>query len=99
MNSLIRPALYESFHDIQNLSHLEKQQQLASVKLDDSDYKVFDVVGPICETGDVLGHDRELPTSTKPNDVILIDCAGAYGRVMSSSYNRRQPAHEITVEW
>ena len=56
---------------------------------------VFTVVGPICESGDVLGHDRVLPPS-REGDVLLIANAGAYGRVMSSHYNLRAPAEELT---
>jgi len=51
------------------------------------------VVGPICETGDVLGHGRRLPP-TSEGDVLLVATAGAYGRVMSSHYNLRPPATE-----
>lgn len=82
MNSLIRPALYDAFHEIANLSKLGEPAAL-----------IADVVGPICETGDVLGHARPLP-ETSEGDVILIATAGAYGRSMSSQYNLRQPAAE-----
>ncbi|MDE0881507.1 MAG: bifunctional aspartate kinase/diaminopimelate decarboxylase [Myxococcota bacterium] len=85
MNSLLRPALYGSHHEIHNLTRL--------LELPDS---IVQVVGPICETGDYLGHDRRLP-STKAGDVLLIDGAGAYGAVMSSSYNRRVPAPVVTL--
>jgi bifunctional diaminopimelate decarboxylase / aspartate kinase len=54
------------------------------------------VVGPICETGDVLGHDRLLP-ETREGDVLLIANTGAYGRAMASSYNLRQPPEEIIL--
>ena len=83
MNSLIRPALYGAHHDIHNLSRLAAPAT-----------ELFDVVGPICETGDVLGHDRLLPDSTAEGDVILIACAGAYGAAMASRYNLREPAVE-----
>jgi diaminopimelate decarboxylase/aspartate kinase len=85
MNSLIRPALYGAYHDIVNLSRLEEDA--------DQHYRV---VGPICESGDVVGESRFLPASEE-GDVILIANAGAYGRVMSSSYNRRQPAGELVL--
>ena len=85
MNSLLRPALYGSHHEIHNLS-----------RLDEKPSSVVQVVGPICETGDYLGHDRRLPT-TKAGDILLIDGAGAYGAVMSSSYNRRTPAAILTI--
>lgn len=83
MNSLLRPALYGSFHEIANLSRLEEAATMRA-----------DVVGPICESGDVLGHGRLLPPDTAPGDVILLANAGAYGRVMGSSYNLREPAAE-----
>jgi len=85
MNSLIRPALYGAYHDIVNLSRLgQKTKQL------------YRVVGPICESGDVLGESRLLPISAE-GDIILIANAGAYGRVMSSRYNRRYPADELLI--
>jgi diaminopimelate decarboxylase/aspartate kinase len=83
MNSLIRPALYGSHHDIVNLT-----------RLDDPATELVDVVGPICETGDFLGHDRLLPP-TSEGDVLLVATTGAYGRAMSSHYNLRDPAEEL----
>ena len=85
MNSLIRPALYGAYHDIVNLSRLD----------DPADWH-YRVVGPICESGDVLGESRFLPQSEE-GDIILIANTGAYGRVMSSRYNRREPAAEVIV--
>ncbi len=85
MNSLIRPALYGAWHGIHNLSRLDA---------DPDGY--WHVVGPICETGDVLGRDRLLP-STEAGDVLLIENAGAYGRVMASRYNLREPAAEVVL--
>jgi diaminopimelate decarboxylase/aspartate kinase len=82
MNSLIRPALYGSWHEIVNLT-----------RLDESATELVNVVGPICESADVLGHDRLLPPSQE-GDVLLIANAGAYGRAMSSNYNLRAPAVE-----
>jgi len=85
MNSLIRPALYGSYHQIVNLTRLgEEAAGLAHV------------VGPICESGDRLGVDRPLPR-TEEGDVFLIATAGAYGRVMSSNYNLRAPAEEVVL--
>jgi diaminopimelate decarboxylase/aspartate kinase len=86
MNSLIRPALYGSHHEILNLS-----------RLDDAPTEVVNVVGPICETGDQLGVDRLLP-STHEGDVLLFATTGAYGRSMSSTYNLREPAKEFVLE-
>ena len=85
MNSLIRPALYGAYHDIVNLSRLGRKA--------DQHYRV---VGPICESGDVLGESRFLPLSEE-GDIILIANTGAYGRVMSSHYNRRSPAEELVI--
>jgi diaminopimelate decarboxylase/aspartate kinase len=55
-----------------------------------------DVVGPICETGDVLGHNRRLPP-TEPGDVLLVATTGAYGASMSNRYNLRPPAEEVLI--
>lgn len=85
-NTLLRPALYGAYHPIYNLSRLEQPAV----------WKV-DVVGPICETGDVLGHDRWMP-ATEPGDVLLIDNCGAYGASMASHYNLRPPAREIWLD-
>jgi diaminopimelate decarboxylase/aspartate kinase len=85
MNSLIRPALYGSHHDIVNLS-----------KLDQPPSQLVNVVGPICESADILGSDRSLPPCAE-DDVLLIANTGAYGRAMSSTYNLRQPAAEFLL--
>ncbi|NKI34594.1 bifunctional aspartate kinase/diaminopimelate decarboxylase [Wenzhouxiangella sp. XN79A] len=86
MNSLIRPALYGAWHEIVNLSRLGKAGEHA-----------YNVVGPICETGDVLGLDRLLPES-REGDVLLIANAGAYGAAMASRYNLREPAVEKVID-
>jgi len=86
MNSLIRPALYDAWHEIVNLS-----------RLDEPATALYQVVGPICESGDVLGTDRRLPEAQE-GDVMLIAQAGAYGKVMSSHYNLRDEADEIVIE-
>jgi diaminopimelate decarboxylase/aspartate kinase len=85
MNSLIRPALYGAHHEIVNLTRLDEVPSVA-----------YDVVGPICESGDVLGHERFLPVSVE-GDVILVATAGAYGAAMSSRYNLREPAMEQVI--
>ena len=85
MNSLIRPALYGAWHEIVNLSRLGEPAT-----------ERYTVVGPICESGDVLGNDRHLPP-TREGDVVLVATAGAYGRVMSSHYNLRPPAVEVVI--
>jgi diaminopimelate decarboxylase/aspartate kinase len=85
MNSLIRPALYGAYHPIVNLTRLgEPATMLAHV------------VGPICETGDVLGRSRRLAPAEE-GDVLLVANVGAYGRVMSSWYNLREPAGEAML--
>lgn len=86
MNSLIRPALYGAYHGIVNLSRYGEEAAGS-----------FEVVGPICESGDVLGHSRRL-AQPREGDVILIANAGAYGRAMSSEYNLRPPAKEIVID-
>ena len=85
MNSLLRPALYGAYHEIVNLSRLAEPAN-----------EVVSIVGPVCETGDRLGSDRLLP-ETVEGDVLLIANAGAYGYVMSSRYNLREPATEILI--
>jgi bifunctional diaminopimelate decarboxylase / aspartate kinase len=82
MNSLIRPALYGAFHDIVNLSRLEETAR-----------ERVHVVGPICETGDTLGHARRIAPADE-GDVLLVATAGAYGYAMGSRYNLREPAAE-----
>ncbi|CAM5311479.1 bifunctional aspartate kinase/diaminopimelate decarboxylase [Rhodanobacter lindaniclasticus] len=86
MNSLIRPALYDAWHEIVNLTRLHEPATA-----------LYQVVGPICESGDVLGSDRRLPEAAE-GDVILIAQAGAYGKVMASPYNLRDEAEEIVIE-
>lgn len=86
MHNLIRPALYDAWHLIANLS-----------RLDTAADTLYQVVGPICESGDVLGNDRRLPESQE-GDVILIAQTGAYGAVMASNYNLREAADEIVIE-
>jgi diaminopimelate decarboxylase/aspartate kinase len=86
MNSLIRPALYGAQHPIVNLT-----------RLDAPVVGLADVVGPICESGDVLGHARALP-DCQEGDVLLIADAGAYGAAMASRYNLREPAEEIVLD-
>lgn len=87
MHTLIRPALYDAWHDIDNLS---RQGGYADA--------VFDVVGPICESSDVFGRRRRLPVSTAPDDVMLVADAGAYGYVMASTYNQRALPCEDVLE-
>ncbi|MGB5131831.1 MAG: hypothetical protein WBO00_04395 [Steroidobacteraceae bacterium] len=85
MNSLLRPALYGSHHEIVNLTRLDEPSGLRCT-----------VVGPICESGDVLGQDCLLARPVE-GDILLIANAGAYGHVMSSHYNLRAPAEELLL--
>ncbi len=87
MNTLMRPALYNAWHEIVNLS-----------RLDEPDGEPCEVVGPICETGDVLGRQRRLPEATAEGDVLLVGHAGAYGAVMANRYNLRELPHEDVID-
>ena len=86
MNALLRPALYNAWHDIVNLS---RDGEAAD--------RLYDIVGPICETGDVLARRRLLP-ETREGDVLLVATAGAYGAVMASHYNLRGLPREKTID-
>ena len=83
MNSLLRPALYDAYHEIFNLTRFEEGDASETVE----------VVGQICESADHFGHARRLPPC-REGDVLLINNAGAYGAVMASYYNLRPPATE-----
>lgn len=85
MNDLARPAMYEAYHAIAPV------RQRDSVAAD-----TWDVVGPVCESGDWLGRDRTL--AVLPGDLLAIHSAGAYGFVMSSNYNTRPRAAEVMVD-
>jgi diaminopimelate decarboxylase len=84
MNDLMRPALYDAYHDIQAVSPRE------GVATN------YEIVGPVCETGDFLGHDRHL--NLQEGDVLAIMSAGAYGMSMASNYNTRGRAAEVMVD-
>ncbi len=85
MNALMRPALYDAWHGIHNLS-----------RLGDTVTRAFEVVGPVCESGDVLGRSRLLPIATDEDDVLLVADTGAYGMTMANTYNLRVlPAEDI----
>ncbi|HBU69533.1 MAG TPA: diaminopimelate decarboxylase [Elusimicrobia bacterium] len=85
MNDLLRPTLYEAFHDIVPAAGASRPR----VKLD--------VVGPICETGDFLGKNRMIPWLNQ-GECLAVKCAGAYGYAMSSQYNSRARAAEVMVD-
>ena len=85
MNDLIRPALYEAWHEVKTVKQAAPNAKDA----------VYDVVGPVCETGDFLAQDRTL--AVQPGDLLAVMSAGAYGMVMSSNYNSRPRAAEVLV--
>ncbi|MDX1526761.1 MAG: diaminopimelate decarboxylase [Pseudidiomarina maritima] len=84
MNDLLRPALYQAYHDI------------IPVRQSDAEPSIVDVVGPVCETGDFLGHARHI--AAVEGDVLAVLNAGAYGFTMSSNYNSRPRAAEVLVD-
>ena len=85
MNDMLRPALYQAWMDIQTISDNS-----------DLDEAVYDVVGPVCESGDFLGKERTL--KVKEGDYLCLFSAGSYGFVMSSNYNSRPRAPEIMID-
>jgi diaminopimelate decarboxylase/aspartate kinase len=87
MNALMRPALYNAWHEIVNLTRLAEAEG-----------EPCEVVGPICETGDVIGRQRRLPEATAEGDVLLVGHAGAYGMVMANRYNLRELPHEDVID-
>jgi len=84
MNDLMRPALYDAYHDI------------LPVKRENHVRQSYEVVGPICETGDFIGHARNLAIA--PQSLLAVLSAGAYGMSMSSNYNTRPRAAEVMVD-
>jgi diaminopimelate decarboxylase len=90
MNDLARPTLYGAYHDIQPI--VRKTGKAAAETLHKAD-----VVGPICETGDFLARDRDLPAFV-PGDLMAVMSSGAYGFTMSSNYNSRPRAAEVLVK-
>ncbi|MFQ5600064.1 MAG: diaminopimelate decarboxylase [Candidatus Krumholzibacteriia bacterium] len=85
MNDLVRPSLYGAWHDVLPVQRLDSRERLR-----------VDVVGPICESGDFLARDRELPRLTA-GEALAVCAAGAYGFTMSSNYNSRPRAAEVLV--
>lgn len=84
MNDMLRPALYQAYHSI------------LPVAKRTGETKTYQIVGPVCETGDFLGHDRNLALTK--NDLLAVMSAGAYGMSMSSNYNTRPRAAEVMVD-
>jgi diaminopimelate decarboxylase len=87
MNDLVRPSFYGSFHDIRPVDEAARARPAETV----------DVVGPICESGDFLAKDRELPR-VEPDDLVALMSAGAYGFAMASNYNTRPRPAEVLVD-
>jgi diaminopimelate decarboxylase len=85
MNDLLRPALYDAWHDITPVA-VDRPRTL----------RIYDVVGPVCESGDFLGRNRAL--GIEAGDLLAVVSAGAYGSVMSSNYNTRPRAPEVMVD-
>lgn len=85
MNDLMRPSLYQAYHDI-----VRVDQQT------DATQDVYDIVGPVCETSDVLGYDRDI--AVQAGDLLAVRSAGAYGFVMAGTYNSRPRPPEIMVD-
>jgi len=84
MNDLMRPALYDAYHEI------------VPVQASKAEKTNYEIVGPVCESGDFLGHDRKL--ALQEGDLLAILSAGAYGMSMSSNYNTRPRAAEVMVD-
>jgi len=87
MNDLIRPAMYDAYHDIIPV----KEPSAAAKRVR------YEIVGPVCESSDQFASDREMP-EIMPDELVAILTAGAYGAVMSSAYNARPPAPEVLVK-
>ena len=85
MNDLVRPSMYDAYHEI------------LAVNNTNTELKTYDIVGPVCETGDTFAKARQVHES-KPGDLIAIMSCGAYGAVMASTYNTRMLAPEIMVK-
>jgi diaminopimelate decarboxylase len=87
MNDLVRPAMYDAWHGIVPVSAIDAQAHASPAT----------IVGPVCETGDTFARSRSLPPLA-PNARVAILDAGAYGAVMSSTYNARPMAAEVWVD-
>ena len=86
MNDLVRPALYEAWHEVRAVRQPEEGAAQT----------VYDIVGPVCESGDFLAKDRRL--AARAGDLLVLMSAGAYGMAMSSNYNSRPRAAEVLVD-
>ena len=88
MNDLMRPALYDAYHEIKPVAAREASAVVPAL--------TYEIVGPVCESGDFLGHDRTLALAE--GDLLAIMSAGAYGMSMASNYNTRPRAAEVMVD-
>ncbi len=86
MNDLIRPALYQAYHEIVPVKQPSGSEEIKA-----------DIVGPVCETGDFFARGRDLP-AVEPGDLLAIRTVGAYGFVLSSNYNSRLRPCELLVD-
>ena len=84
MNDLMRPALYDAWHDV------------LPVAVSDGAAQTYEIVGPVCESGDFLARGRSL--ALREGDLLAIMSAGAYGMSMSSNYNTRPRAAEVMID-
>ena len=85
MTDLVRPSLYDAWHEIVPVAHKERTRQ------------IYDVVGPVCETGDTFARDRELPRC-EAGDLVIIKATGAYGASMASNFNSRPLIAEVLLD-
>src|SRR5581483_2057654 len=86
MNDLIRPSLYQAYHEIIPVALKHSAEQ-----------EIVDVVGPVCETGDFFARDRQMPEVTEGELLAILD-AGAYGMALASNYNTRPRPAEVLVD-
>jgi diaminopimelate decarboxylase len=84
MNDLLRPSLYDAFHEVAHVAAVAREEEIT------------DVVGPVCESGDFLAKRRRMP-GVVAGDLLAVLGAGAYGFAMSSTYNSRPLAAEVMV--
>jgi diaminopimelate decarboxylase len=95
MNDLARPALYDAYHEIVKVGAPQGLPSIAGGTASQGK-KRYEIVGPVCESGDFLGHDRELELAE--GDLLAVLSAGAYGMAMSSNYNTRPRVAEVMVD-
>lgn len=98
MCHIVRPAMYGSLHHVVNLSkYVEKTPKTRIWGQGGDGFRLADVVGYCCESGDVMAHDHLMDIGTDEDDVIMFGTTGAYGRCMSSEYNMRKAPKETVL--